>query len=361
MKKNIRNRAMIVVLLVCFLMVGPVSSIAGESKEVVVAVTGTTYEWANDWKKDFEKDTGLTLILEKKWLSGANLKAMGMTGKVVYDVVQSNLNTMTVGQREKVIVPVNYSVFTQKEYADISYRKEFVNKFGVAVISFGRGLAYSTEKYPEGANHPKSWEEFWDAKNYPGRRSISFAWNYAPFEGALMADGVSIEKLYPLDLERAFKSFDRIRPQIQKFAKSSTETVQLLVTGEVDAVDGWFSALLKAAQDGAPIAVEYNQAEFAFNLLSPLKGPNGLDNSMTFIKYAMRPEIQAKLAYNGYGPISKKSLDLLPEKLAKMLPNHADNLNRMFFRNEDWWAETNAQGKTNREVSVEMLNAWMVK
>lgn len=361
MKKNLKKMTMVVALGVCFLIVSSAWTLAGESKEVTVGVTGATYEWVKGWAKEFENDTGLKLILAKKWLSGANLKAMGMTGKVVYDVVQSNINTMQAGQREKVIVPVDYSAFTKSEYEDISYREEFVDKYGVAVIAFGRGLAYSLEKYPGGAGHPKSWKEFWDVKNFPGDRSISYAWNYAPWEGALMADGVSIDKLYPVDVERALKSFDKIRPHVQKFAKSSAEAVQLLVTGEVAVVDGWFSSLLTAAQGGAPIAVEYNQAELAFNLLSPLKGPNGLNNSMTFIKYAMKPDIQAKLASHGMGPISKKAVDLLPEKIAKTLPTHSDNISKMFIRNGKWWSEKTELGKTNREISIEKWNTWMVK
>jgi putative spermidine/putrescine transport system substrate-binding protein len=352
---------MIAVLLIMIITSNAGLVLAAKSGEVRVAVTGSTYLWVQTWAEDFEKDSGLKLILAKKYLSGAKLKAMGMANMIDFDVVQSNINSIEVGVREKVMVPVDYSVFTKEQYQDISMRKDFVNSHGVAVIAFGRGMAYSLKKYPGGVGHPKSWQEFWDVEKFPGRRSLSFAWNYPPWEGALLADGADINDLYPVDLKRALGSFDKIRKHVVKFAMSSAETVQLLVTGEVDMVDGWYGSLLKAAQKGAPIGIEYNQAEFAFNMLSPLKGPNGLENSMTFIKYAMKPEIQARMAYDGLGPISIKALKILPKELAKTLPTHPDNISKMFIRNGKWWSDMTDKGKTNREMSIEMLQNWMVE
>ncbi len=48
-----------------------------------------------------------------------------------------------------------------------------------------------------------------------------------------MADGVAPEKLYPLDLDRVFRSLDKIKPSIVKFWDTGAEPVQMLIDGNV--------------------------------------------------------------------------------------------------------------------------------
>ena len=54
--------------------------------------------------------------------------------------------------------------------------------------------------------------DYWDAKKFPGPRGMYNAPTYI-LEFALIADGVPKDKLYPLDVPRAFKSLDRIKPR----------------------------------------------------------------------------------------------------------------------------------------------------
>ena len=58
-------------------------------------------------------------------------------------------------------------------------------------------------------NEPKCWADMFDTKEIPGKRTF-YKWS-APgvLEIALLADGVPADKLYPLDLDRAFKKLDR--------------------------------------------------------------------------------------------------------------------------------------------------------
>jgi len=53
---------------------------------------------------------------------------------------------------------------------------------------------------------------FWDVKKFPGRRALRN--HRSPrWEAALMADGVAPDKLYPLDVDRAFKKLEEIQAQ----------------------------------------------------------------------------------------------------------------------------------------------------
>ena len=51
---------------------------------------------------------------------------------------------------------------------------------------------------------------FWDAKSFPGQRSVRKHPIYA-LEMALIADGVPMDKLYPLDVDRAFKKLEQLK------------------------------------------------------------------------------------------------------------------------------------------------------
>lgn len=58
-------------------------------------------------------------------------------------------------------------------------------------------------------------------------------------EAALLADGVPPEKLYPLDIDRAFKSLDRLKPQITTWWSSGAQSQSLIRDGEVEMLAMW--------------------------------------------------------------------------------------------------------------------------
>jgi putative spermidine/putrescine transport system substrate-binding protein len=361
MRTKSNNVFVLALIIAAAVLCGAKGVLAAGKGEVIVATTGMTVNWIKSWADDFEKQTGIKLTAVSQWVTGAKLSAMAKTKNVEFDVVQLNIPGIDVGIKENVLVPIEYDTFNREDLKNIEYKPELKHPYGVAFMAFGRGMAYSAEKYPEGTPHPVTWAEFWDVKKFPARRSISLAWSFAPFEGAVMADGAPMDKLYPLDLERAFRSLDKIRPHIHKFAMTNTETDQLFISKEVELADGWYTTLITSIRKGAPIKVEYGQAEFAFNSLSILKGPNGKSNAMEFIKYAMQPKIQARIVEYGYAPINKAAYEFVDPQIAKMLPSYPDNFRKMFLRNETWWAEMTPAGKTNRDLATDMLNSWMLK
>ena len=70
---------------------------------------------------------------------------------------------------------------------------------------------------------------------------------------ALMADGVPAHKLYPLDLDRAFKMLDKIKPHVTVWWTSGAQNTQILQSGEVDMSDTWGARAFAAIDGGAPV------------------------------------------------------------------------------------------------------------
>ena len=57
-------------------------------------------------------------------------------------------------------------------------------------------------------------------------------------ETALIADGVPMDKLYPLDVDRAFKKLEQLKPHVLVWWSSGAQSAQVLKDGEVDMVGG---------------------------------------------------------------------------------------------------------------------------
>ena len=120
---------------------------------------------------------------------------------------------------------------------------------------------------------PTGWKDFWDTKNFPGPRSL-YNDVFGTLEFALMADGVPPDKLYPLDLDRAFRKLEEIRPAVKVWWKSGAQSVQLVTSGEVNFIPMWNARAMVAANTGN-VGYTYNQGILDFeNLVIPKGAPS---------------------------------------------------------------------------------------
>ncbi|WP_176559960.1 extracellular solute-binding protein [Teichococcus rhizosphaerae] len=77
----------------------------------------------------------------------------------------------------------------------------------------------------------QSWADFFNTKDFPGRRTMQDRPYMLAF--ALLADGVAPDKLYPLDLNRAFRVMERIKPSVAVWWAAGAQPPQLLKDNEV--------------------------------------------------------------------------------------------------------------------------------
>ncbi len=125
-------------------------------------------------------------------------------------------------------------------------------------------------------------------KKFPGRRALR---NHpiATLEAALMADGVAPDKLYPLDVDRAFKKLEEIKPNITVWWTSGAQSAQLLNDGEVDMVMAWNGRVSALTKEGAKVAYTYNQGILQSTSLCILKGAPNLATAVKFLNEAVDP------------------------------------------------------------------------
>jgi len=91
-------------------------------------------------------------------------------------------------------------------------------------------------------------------KKFPGPRALQ---DQAPFnlEFALIADGVPMDDLYPLDVDRAFKKMDEIKDHITVWWKNGAQQIQLLTSAEVIYSSAWNGRVNVAQKKGVPLEI----------------------------------------------------------------------------------------------------------
>ncbi|WP_040167302.1 extracellular solute-binding protein [Microbacterium gorillae] len=102
-------------------------------------------------------------------------------------------------------------------------------EYGVDFGAWTMGLAYDADAVKTA---PTSIGDFFDTETFPGKRCVSnFPVGSSIFEAALLHDGVAPEDIYPMDLDRAYAAFDRIKSDILFFS-GTAEGNQNLLTGQ---------------------------------------------------------------------------------------------------------------------------------
>jgi putative spermidine/putrescine transport system substrate-binding protein len=276
------------------------------------------------------------------------IKTQVASGKPTWDVVDVPTGYCLRGGEQGLIEKLDFAKLPNAASMPENYR----SPYSVAYEFYSSVLAYRQTKYPAGAA-PDSWADFWDVKKFPGRRALR---NHplATLEAALMADGVAPDKLYPLDVDRAFKKLEEIKPYITVWWTSGAQSAQLLNDGEVDMVMAWNGRVSALAGEGAKVGFTYNQGILQNTSLCILKDAPNLPAAVRFLNEAVDPVNQANLPLHiDYGPANPKAFDtgvIKPERAAQ-LPSAPENARKQALMSYVWWSSPAGEAAEKRWVA----------
>lgn len=329
----------------------PKSLRAAGTKQIVVADPGGPYSAAyrKAFYDPFEKKTGIKVVnVSREAQPAAQFRAMVETKNYIWDVTTLTLSAdVPVLEARGLLEPIGLKA---SDFPGIM--RDAVTPDWLGVDVYSTVLAYRTDKY--GENGPKSWADFWDVKRFPGRRSLRRN-PIDTLEEALLADGVPINKLYPLDLDRAFRSLDRIKEFIAVWWTSGAQSMQLIQSGEVDMIGLWNGRAQAAIDGGAPVKIVWNQGMYSIEGWGIPKGTPNAEAAKAFVRFCGDPKRQADFTDTlAYGPTNLKAYDMIPAKRAALLPTSTNNLKGMILPSPEWWHR-------NRENAIERFNVWLLK
>lgn len=258
-----------------------------QPKQIVLANWGgdATAAYEAAYGKPFAEETGIALLQDGAGPTEGAIAAQVQSGKPAWDVVDVDaFSAQTLG-KQGLMIPIDYNVVDKTKV-----REGFTWEFAVGSYMFSYILAWDATRYD---TPPTSMADFFDLEKFPGKRTM-YKWGTGMWEAALLADGVPMDQLYPLDIERAHAKIAAIKPEVVAFWGNGTESQQLLMEGEAGMALIWSTRARLIEQDtGGDITFTWNQGMISPGALGVLaNNPAGPEVAMQFIASAQDPAKQ---------------------------------------------------------------------
>lgn len=223
----------------------------------------------------------------------------------------------------------------------------------VPTYRYANVFSYNADLFP--GEKPTSIKDFFDTKKFPGKRVVYDYPKAGLIEAALVADGVAPDKLYPLDLDRAFKKIDTIKSSLV-FAPSYGAIQQMLVDKQAAMVITVTARTIVSAQSGANLVPvwDFNTTDIGV-LVIPKGAPHKAlaQQMLAFVTEPAQSVAYAKLT--GTAP-SRPEVDLnsvgytdIQKKFNAFLPDRG----RTLEQDKQWWID-------NTDALVKRWTAWKV-
>lgn len=310
----------------------------------------TVLGWGGTWQealedayfKPFTESTGIPVTYLSPF-DFARLRAMHMAGQQEVDVILAGALDSPRMIELGMNAPLDFSVIDRSVLSP----QQLIYGDAIGAVTTSTVFVYNKARWSE-PDAPNSWADFWDVDRFPGPRAMQRQ-VHVTLEAALLADGVPAdqEAMYPLDVERAFRKLDEIKPHVTKWWTTGSESQQLVRDEEVDLAVMWNGRASDTIVNGdANYEIVWNQALYngpieAWFLLKDSPNPEG---GMRLLDYLGRAEPQAAFAEKMfYGPTNEAAYDLIDPDLARQLPSHPDNVGVSLLMDYEWWREHTAE------------------
>jgi len=187
---------------------------------------------------------------------------------------------------------------------------------GVGNTTYSNTVAYDRAKF--GVNGPKTLEDFFNTKKFPGKRGLRKN-PVVAMEWALIADGVSVADVYKVlgtssGVDRALRKLNTIKKDIVWW-EAGAQPPALLATGEVVMTHAYHGRIVNANfKEKKNFAIIWDgQIQVSDFFVIP-KGSKNSATANEFIRFATSTKPLADLTnYIPYSPSRKSSMSLVPD------------------------------------------------
>ncbi|MFN8949269.1 MAG: ABC transporter substrate-binding protein [Alphaproteobacteria bacterium] len=342
---------------------------AGAGGSLVVVSWGGAYTKSQieAYHKPFEAKTG-TKINSVDYNGGiAEIKAQVEAGNVTWDVVDMEIADAQRACDEGLLEKIDAGMLPAAPDGTPAIQDFVANGItpcAVTTILFSHIVAFDTTKFE--AKIPSKLADFFDVKNFPGKRGMRKTSPKINLELALRADGVPGDKVYEVlgtkeGLDRAFRKLDTIKDHVIWW-EAGAQPPQLLADGEVTMTTAYNGRIFDAmVMENKPFKIIWDGQLLELDVLGIVKGTKNLDKAMQFVAFATDTQRLADQArWIAYGPARKSSLPLVGQHAEKgvdmkpHMPNSAENAANAIQIDFLWWAD-------RQEELNQRWAAWLAK
>ena len=294
--------------------------------------------------KPFEQLSGIKVI-ESEGPDTAKIKAMVDTKNIEYDIAEEDgASILSLAAKGDYWEPIDYSLYDVENIDPV-----FRSKFYCGMLPYAQIFAFRRDAF--GGKTPKDNKDLWDTSTFPGPRSLqSGSGGLTPdLEVASMAAGVPPDKVYPIDIGRAFDSLKRIKPNVQQWWTAGAQPARLLNDNEVVMATAWNGRIAAIQASGAPVDIVWQDQLLRTDVWAIPKGAPNRENAQKFIAFITMAVPQARLSMLiPYGFVNNEAAKHVPPERLKLLPTAPDIKAKLINHDTQWWFE-------NRD---DVLNRW---
>jgi putative spermidine/putrescine transport system substrate-binding protein len=277
---------------------------------------------------------GGRIVLDGSGALNGKILTMVQSGNVTWDVCDAGITTLAELNPRNALEKIDYNIVDKAKVP-----AEFAYENGVVNYMFSSVMAWDTTKVKD----TPTLADFFDLKKYPGRRMMRKD-SQAMMELCLIADGVPLDKLYPLDTKRAFEKMASIKKELL-YWNSGAESQSLMRDGECVMGLLWHTRanVLKTETKGR-IAYSFKDGLLQPGLWVVPKGNPAGAEAFRAIASMQQPEGQVKLlAAMGNGPANPAAQSLVPADLRQMNPGDPVNVAVQAKINAAWYIENHSR------------------
>lgn len=298
---------------------------------LIVATTEGDYQDAQEVAifEPFERLTGATIEVEQINLD--SLRNQVETAEVEWSLC--NLAT------EEIFPLANSGTLDEIDYAIVDTSNIYhpaIMEHGIGSSVYSTLLSYSDVE-PGAIARPQNWEDFWNTTDWPGFRGLRNS-PETTLEFALLAAGVPMDQLYPLDVDLGFRKLDEIRESIILWWEQGAQPAQMLASQDLQMSSIWNNRIEKISSADNPVLIQWNQGALSGESWAVPNGAPEREAAMDLINFAIRPETSAAFSLLfPFGPVNSLAFNLIPDEIARTLPTYRDHLEVQFSIDYDWW------------------------
>ncbi|NDE41426.1 MAG: extracellular solute-binding protein [Betaproteobacteria bacterium] len=283
--------------------------------------------------KPFEKESGLS-VQQGVNQALAPVKIQVLSKNVQWDLVELAGGDFITGLRDDLFEPIDTNIVKLDKVPAFAR-----HKFGIEYALFLSGIGYDQRKVSD-ADAPRTWAEVWDLNRYKGMRGLSKHVSDSPtLELALLAAGVPIDKLYPLNVELAFDSLKKLGIKNVHWFDNNQEPVNFLQQGLGPISQIASGRVAIANSKGAKIGFVYNQLQLNGDYLVVPKGSRNKEAAFRLMNFILNNDQAAVnwMTETTYALSNDKAVAMMPPDVASKLPTSPGMKGKFFEKNFEWW------------------------
>lgn len=274
----------------------------------------------------FTQKSGIKVTRESPTSLG-KLQAMVQSKNITSTLVELGATNVVQARALGLLEPLDWTAINP---APMYLEAKLPDAFGYQYFS-------TIMAWPKGAKRPMSWADFWNVKDFPGKRALPDYPSYT-LPLALLADGVKPENLYPMDVERAFASLRKIKDHVAVWWKAGAQAPQLLEDKEVAYAAAWSGRIV----GNGKLEYSYNQGLLMPSYFVVPKGadPKAKAAAMALLREMSQAQNQAVAAriipYTGASPGLEK---FIPSERLDDYPTSSKNKKVQALADPVWTAD----------------------